>query len=369
MFTCTGSACCSLETVASSPPFFLRMNTTTMGLLASLLCTSTALASTDDAWMQLDQEIASLSTNAAAEGGVTVSGNIANFLTIDSDTDTAGWAFESVRLNFKAKYEQFGIKISTDLKSGTSDLKDAFVTWDATEEVTMTWGQFKRPFSYHFGLGSGNLLFALNTINAKNEARDNGVMLNGSFSEGKFDWALAAQNGLDSTGDDLRYTARLAADVVGEGAFRKYEGAIQTREELDVSLGLAYAHDKSATKGFHKVGLEAAATINGLYLAVDVADYQADDPGTVLDATFGHDLDETTPFSLTASYMLSDDVELAARLEDFDDGVNTDRTTIGLNFYQVLPHMAKWTINYVDTSSDTPANESDLIRVGLILNF
>ena len=60
--------------------------------------------------MQLDQEIASLSTNAAAEGGVTVSGNIANFLTIDSDTDTAGWAFESVRLNFKAKYEQFGIK-------------------------------------------------------------------------------------------------------------------------------------------------------------------------------------------------------------------------------------------------------------------
>lgn len=319
--------------------------------------------------MQLDQEIASLSTNAAAEGGVAISGNIANFLTIDSDTDTAGWGFESVRLNFKAKYEQFGIKISTDLKTGSATIRDAFVTWSATEDVTLTWGQFKHPFSYHFGLSSGNLLFAKNTINSKNEARDNGVMLNGSFGEDMFDWAIAAQNGTDGATEDLRYTARIAADVIGEGAFRKYEGALTTREELDLSLGLAYAHDKDSAMSFHKVGFEGAATINGLYLAFDVVDYQADDPGTVLDATFGHDLDESTPFSLTASYMLSDDVELAARFEDFDDGVNTDRTTVGLNYYQMLPHTAKWILNYEDTSSDSPANEADLIRVGLVINF
>lgn len=340
-----------------------------MGLAASLLISSTAFAGTEDAWMQLDEEIASLSTNVAAEGGLNVSGTLGTFYTSDSDADIGGWEFEAVRLNFKAQFEQFTIKVSTELKSGTAALRDAFAMWTVNDDIQVTWGQFKRPFSYHHGLSVGKLLFSRNNLNVSNEARDNGAMVSGSAKEGALDWFLAAHNGTDGTTDDLRYTARVALAVAGEGAFRAHEGAIEGRDELDASVGVAYAHDKDAAMSFHKVGVEAAATMKGLYLAADIVDYTADDPATVLDATLGHDLDETTPYSLTGSYMLRDDIELAARYEDFDDGQNTDRTTIGVNFYKVLPHRAKWMVNYIDNSSDSAALDSEVIRVGLVLNF
>jgi len=342
-----------------------------IGLAASALIATTATANTDNAWMQLDSEIAQLSSTVASDGGMGVSGYMANWYTNTSDTtpNTGGWKFKSLRLSFKGSVEDMSVKVSTSLKSGTAVLKDAYVKWDAVEGLNVTVGQFKRPFSYNFTRSSSRLLFYGNNMNSENEARDNGFMLSGKLSDDMFEWSAAAQNGDDGTADDQRYTARVVANLAGKGGFHKHEGAIDGGDDLDASIGLAYAKDESAATGFDKIGIDGAMTISGMSLAFDIVDWSADMPATVLDHNLGTDLDNTTPVSVSGSYMLSDTIEAAARYEDFDDSANSTRTTVGVNFYQVLPHKAKWMINYEDTSSDTASLEAQVIRVGLVLSF
>jgi len=339
-----------------------------LGLAASVAFTASAQAN-DTSWMQLDNEIAQLSSSVAAEDGVAVSGYMANFYNSDSDNNIGGWEFKSLRLNFAGKVDDMSFKVSTSLKSGTASLKDAYVKWALCDEVGITLGQFKRPFSWNFTTSSSRLLFYDNTMNGENETRDKGLMLSGSFGEEMFDWYAAVTNGDDLTGDKQHYTARLTADVAGKGAFNKHEGAIDGGEDFDASVGLAYAKDDSSTTGYDKVGVEGALTVNGLFFSFDMVDWNADAPGTVLDDDTGIDLDGTTPFSLTGSYLITDKVEVAARFEDFDDAANTERMTIGVNYYTILPHKMKWILNYQDLTSDTGAIEATVIRAGFVMSF
>jgi hypothetical protein len=342
-----------------------------IGLAASTLFAASASANNDSSWMQLDGDIASLSSTVVSADGVGVSGYMADWYTNTSDTtpNTGGWKFKSLRLNFKGKVEDMSFKVSTSLKSGTAVLKDAYVKWEVTDGLDLEVGQFKRPFSWNFTTSSSRLLFYDNTMNGENEARDNGFMLSGAFGDDMFGWQAAMTNGDDGTGDNQHYTVRLTADVAGKGGFHKHEGAIDGGDELDASVGVAYATDDSDTTGFDKIGFEGALTVGGFFGAFDVVDWSADAPGTVFDDETGIDLDDTTPWSLTGSYLVSDNVEVAARYEDFDDLASTSRTTVGLNFYQVLPHRAKWMINYQTLTSDTAALEIDVIRLGLVFSF
>ena len=361
---------------------------TSRGLLASFVLGSTALAGGEDAWLQLDEEIASLSTNVQGAATMDITATLSNYYTHSSETDTGGWAFEAVRLNFRSRYEDFDMKVSTELLGGTAAIRDAFVGWDVGESTQLTWGRFKRPFSYHNLQSVGGLVFSRNDINSRNEGRDNGVKLSGEVRDGTLDWFLAVQNGDDDTAEGLRYTGRLALDVAGEGAFRRLEGAVLGRDDLDASIGIGYGHDEADGMSFRKVGIEGAATVKGFYFATDIVDYSASDPGTVLDAALGHNLDETTPFSITATYLLKDNIELAFRHEEYDDPFDTQRTTFGFNyymitpqvgdpswddsfsptFYSILPHKAKWIIDYEDTSSDSGALEDEQVRIGFVFN-
>ena len=340
-----------------------------LGLAATAALTASSQATNDTSWMQLDNEISQLSSSVAAEGGATVSGYMANFFHSDSDNDVGGWEFKSLRLNFSGKVDDMSYKVSTSLKSGTASLKDAYVKWALCDEADITFGQFKRPFSWNFTTSSSRLLFYDNTMNGENDDRDKGLMLSGSFGDDMFDWYGALTNGDDLTGDKQRFTARLTADVAGKGAFNKHEGAIDGGEDFDASLGLAFAKDDSDTTGYDKVGLEGAMTMNGLFVSFDMVDWSSDAPGTVFDDDTGIDVDGTTPFSLTGSYLVTDDVEVAARFEDFDDDANTERLTLGVNYYTILPHKMKWMLNYQDLTSDTTALEETVIRVGFVLSF
>jgi len=342
-----------------------------IGLAASALFAASASANTGDSWLQLDKEIASLNSSVSSDGGMGVSGYIADWYTSNTDTPSnkGGWKFKSLRLTFKGNVEDMAVKVSYSLKSGTAALKDAYVKWEITDGLDLAVGRFKRPFAWNFVTSSSRLLFYDNSMNGNNEDRDTGFMLSGKLGDDMLDWRAAMTNGDDGTSDKQRYTARVTANVAGEGAFRKHEGAVGSRDELDASIGVSYSSDKSLTTGFDKVGVDGAMTVAGFFASFDVIDWSADAVGTVFDKDTGIDVDNTTPWSLTGSYLLRDDMELAVRYEDFDDAANTNRTTVGFNFYQILPHRAKWMINYSDLTSDTLALEEQIIRVGLVLSF
>lgn len=344
------------------------MKKTFLGLTAIAAMASTATATTDTAWFELDQEIASLSSSVAGEDGLSVNATLANFYNSDSDNDEGGWTMKTARVNLKGKVEDISVKVSFDLGTGSAVLKDAYAKWSPCDGIQMHWGQFKRPFSYAFSVSSAKLLFYDVTASSKNESRDNGFMLSGDFSDGMYAWNVAATNGDDGATDELRLTGRMVANLAGNGGFHKHEGAIDGRDEMDASIGLSYASDDSAGMEFTKIGIDGAMTTGGMSLAFEMVDWDLDTAGSVTDSITGSDLDETTPFSVTASYLISENMEAAIRFEDFDDAADSSRLTVGFNFYTVLPHKAKWILNFQDLSSDSSAIESTVIRAGLVVS-
>jgi len=337
--------------------------------LATLALTSLASASVDTPnWLQLDSEIASLNSSLAADGGASVGGFLRSYYDSNSDANVGGWRFEQLRLNFDGRVEDMKWRVSIELGSGTAKLQDAFVKWKLTDLLGITWGQFKRPNLYAFNVGGGHRLMILPTMNVANQKREAGAMLNGNVLDDSGHWFLAAFNGTDGTGDDLHLQARAAYDFLGKGGFLQYEGAVDAPENMAGSVALAYADDQDPLTGGTSVSADAVVTGKRMYFHAEVIDYDKDFMG--LDKVLVTvPLANTTTLALTASYLVAEDMEVAVRHEDWDDADNSTRLTLGFNFYQVLQHRAKWSINYTDLTSDDPALEAQVFSAGLTLNL
>jgi hypothetical protein len=340
-------------------------NKTITALTAALL--STVALGNETSWMELDQEIASLATTVSAAGDqAALSGYMKSYYTSNSDADVGGWKFSAIRLNAKASVEDMQVKISFDLKDGTAKLKDAYATWKVSDSFDVTMGEFKRPFLWSFTRSGSKLLFVKETASADNEERDQGIQFHGSLGE-MGEYFLAATNGDDAAGDDLYYTARVQFDVAGDGAFNKHEGAIDGGEGLHSSVAVSYANENSAGITGTKVGLEAVLTAGEFFLHLETVMHNENFGG--VDDSLGSLLADTSPVSATLSYLVRDDVEVALRLEDFDDTDDSSRIKAAVNFYSVLPHKMKWQLNYSDTSSDDTAKESEVIELGFTIAF
>ena len=338
-----------------------------IGLAVATLLTPLASAN-EASWLELDKDISSLATMTAVEGaGASVSGYIQNSYVSDSDTNLGGWDFGAIRLNFKAHVEDVAVKVSFDMKTGTAVLKDAYARWDATEGMTVTWGMFKRPFLHSFLTSSNKRLFVDSTANAANEARDNGVMLNGDITD-MGTWQIAATNGADGATDDNYYTARVAFTALGEGGFNEFEGARGDADGTNLSVGVSYAEDNAAGFEHDKLGIEIAGNVDAISYHVDMVMY-SDDATAPADATLGTATADTSPLGITVSYMLDDNMEVALRHEDFDDTSDSSRLSIGFNLYTVLPNHLVWQFGYSDVSSDSAPLETELISVGLLASF
>ncbi|MDF1801112.1 MAG: hypothetical protein P1V81_18235 [Planctomycetota bacterium] len=337
-----------------------------LGLAIATALSSTAVANTDNSWLALDQEISNLSTNVVNDSGVAVSGFFTTYYESNSDTDTGGWELGYVRLNFKAQVEDFKVKVSTDLASGTASLKDAYVRWSVADDVDVTVGQFKRPFLYGYNVGGGSQLFLMRSANAQNEVRDRGFMVNGGLGD-IGTWAIAAQNGADGVTDEHHFTARVVADVMGEGAFGKHEGGVDFfgAEGTHASVAVAFGQENDAVEDYQKLGIEAAIAVANFWAMVDMVDWSVDGTGL----TGGGPADGEAPMGITLAYMFQEDVEVALRMDDLDNTVDTSIMTIGANYYQHLPHTVKWSLNFESVSSDTAALETDTIRLGMTLSF
>lgn len=342
------------------------MQKTLLGLAIATALSSTAVANTDNSWLALDQEISNLSTTVVDNHGVAVSGFLSTYYGSNSDTDEGGWTWEAARLNFKVQVEDFKVKVSTDLKSGTATLKDAYVRWAVADDVDVTVGTFKRPFLYGYNVSGANQLFLMRSANAQNEVRDTGFMVSGGLGD-IGTWAVAAQNGADGVTDEHHFSARVVADVMGEGAFGKHEGGVDFfgADGTHASVAIAIGQENDTVEDYQKLGIEAAIAVANFWAAVDMVDWTVDGTGL----TAGGPADGEAPLGITLAYMFQEDVEVALRMDDLDRTDDTSIMTIGANYYQHLPHTVKWSLNFESVSSDTTALETDTIRLGMTLSF
>lgn len=320
------------------------MNKFFFSAIAVAAASSTSLAAEGD-WLQLDQDIASLSSSVAQGGGINIGGVLRN--TYRDGGAVGGWDWDDADIWLEGSLEEFDWRVNVDLDTGTTVLEDAWVRWSCGENLSITWGNFKDPLVRSTAIDPENLLFIdRSLIGMEFDKWDNGVMVAGHNAG--FHWSLAAQNGTDGTGDSLAFGAH-ASYAIGNGVSMQ-EGAMKAGDELDAVIGVGY-YDMQDDGADAVLLADAAFTMAQISGSVEMAD-SGDD---ALFTTNG-----TNPWALTLGYLLADNLELGFRHEDRDNDEDESKTTFGLNWY-LHGHNAKWAINYID--DDAAADE--VIAVGL----
>ena len=363
------------------------MNKFVLSALALTSAGGLASAGTgSEEWLTLDREIESLSaqqmSTQGSPQGLTVSGFIRTSYQNSSDVDVGandlgGFSLDNARINLEGHIGDYMLFIelegaetltSTDrLLNGPSEggsvgVLDAYGAWNINEMFRLTMGQFRSPFLGSAQLSEQNLLFIDRTILGYIWSnRDLGVMLSGQYD--MLGWWVAAQNGLDSVGDDLAFSARVAFDAMGgANARNKVEGAYGAAEGtlLEVSAGY-YQDDDTIVDDVMAWNVEGNLVMGPFSAAASYVDHD-DGFATLLSGNY---TEGPSIMALTAGFMfVPERWEAAARYEDLDDEDSTSIITVGLNYYAV-GHAAKWQVNYAMVDSDDDALDADILGIGL----
>ena len=326
---------------------------------AIALSMATGVSYANNGWTTLDQEISGLSSSLTAQnaGGPKVGGWVITSVRSQGDgagagTDELGFNLDEVRLHVTGDVSNdYSYKVSFEFDGGAAELKDAYIKWKLMDSISATMGQFYLPTFRSATSDETKLLFLQRTINGQNlNARDQGLMVGGNFE--MLGWGIAVQDGADGNADELRITLNVTADVMGKGA-GAVEGAYGAAEGTNLSVGGFYhMDDGNGVNGFDVFGLEAYFTMGVIAVAAEYGDYDALD---------------SSPFSITASYLFTEMYEAGVRYEDADDAGNTNFITVGVNRYSA-GHNLKWTLQYQTIDSDV-VDVDDEIAIGATLAF
>ncbi|MDF1799761.1 MAG: porin [Planctomycetota bacterium] len=312
--------------------------------IALTAASSTSFA-TDSDWLELDQDIASLSSNVASADGATI-GALLRTSYRDGGT-LGGFTSDDLDLWFEGSLEEFSYRVSFDITSGTALLEDAYVSWNCGDDMDVIWGQFKVPVLRSSTMDSENMLFIdRSNLGALYDIYDTGAGVMGNF-EG-FNYTFAAQNGSDGSTEDLLLFGHASYNI-GAG-LSSNEGAMKSGDELDGVIGVSYMDFENDSVDA-VLAIDLAMTMGQISGSLELADGSDD----VIGASMG-----TNPLALTLGYLFADNMEAAYRYEDYDNAADDSKSTFGFNWY-LHGHNAKWQINYIDDDLST----DEVIAVGL----
>ena len=332
------------------------MNKFLFTAVALTAASSTAVANNGD-WLELDQDIASLSSTVATADGATLGGLIR---TSYRDAGTmGGFVQEDIDLWAQGSLEEFSWRVSFDMDTGSAVLEDAYVAWSYDSGITVLFGQFKAPVLRSAVIDPENLQFIdRSNLGAVHDFWDTGVGVLGEIQEG-LSYVFAVRDGYGPGvvwGDDseeLFWFGHMSYDI-GNG-LSPIEGAMKSGEELDAVIGISW-WDMEDDSLDPVLAADVAVTMGQISGSFELAD-AGDDADNILAPLAGMG---TNPVALTLGYLFADNMEAAYRYEDYDDSADSSKSTFGLNWY-MHGHNAKWQINYIDDDFAT----DETIAVGL----
>ena len=377
------------------------MNKLVFSALATLVASATGFAN-DTEWPELDRELAALN-NAPLDshaGGPSVSGWLIGAITSDDApsiadpdaSDNLGTGVSAARVNLSGSlgnnysfvlgwdftdtgelYAPEGTAVSA---SGTGGLTDAYVSVGVTDGLDIKVGAFRRHFLHSGSIQRNQTLFIDRShLGSMYSSRDAGVALSGSFN--RVNWEVTATNGHDGNSDEFAYSAHVDFDIIGSSSGN--EGAYGAADGANLNVGLSYSDDSSDTTQADVDNGDAAAvgddrdaaalggyanfTVGGFSAWAEMADQDA-----AVDGGAGDGDDGATPYSVGLGYLFGSNYEVAFRYDDWDDTAETTRYNLGLNRY-IDGHDIKWQLNYSTGSSDSEANENDVIALGIAVGF
>lgn len=351
-------------------------------LAAALFCCialpTRASTTTTDEWVSLDREIEALAQASAtaaqneAPAGLQVSGWIKTqydhsddeAFTPSDDTDLSGFGFESIRINFGGKIGDYELKISIDGRSGTVALRDAYVRFQIAENFHGWMGNFKSRFLFSSWESDDKMVtYRRTSLGTSYNQRDVGVMLD--YKLGPVLAIAQLQNGDDTAGEEWAVTGKAIFAAMGK-PIEKQSGGYGPDAETALTFGLGY-FDDSNVDDTSAISAEAMLASGPIWAAAEIVDHDEGFTGLVEGpAQDASGRSDTTPWSGTAGFMFTANVELVGRYLDEDDDADTTTILGGVNYY-VNGHATKWQFNYASTDSDDSDLDGDLLTLGLVV--
>jgi len=380
------------------------MNKLVYSALALTLVSVPGFASENE-WSSLDQELNNLSSSLSAPTtGPKIGGWIISSFRWDKDQTVppnpsgpgldpitphyqAGFQLDTVRVEISGDAgNDYGYKISFDFASQaapgasitTATLKDAYATFKIGDQVTGKVGNFKQPFLRSALVADNRLLFLERTgLGRIFAVRQLGIGFNGAFDT--VSWWAAYQNGGDAQGYRGVMTGRFAANLMGNGVGGN-EGAYGGGDDTNLTVAGSAAYDNSTASGLMLAGSVDVShgpfSLSGEVVNFDkgtdtgaTSSFPTGTTGSTRDPLLGlSTAADTTPWDVTASFMFTEQYEVAARYQDADDPNNTSEWSFVLNSY-VQGHDIKWQAEYNHIKTDSAVGDRDQIGVGLAVSF
>ncbi|MEM7309058.1 MAG: hypothetical protein AAF682_20410 [Planctomycetota bacterium] len=348
---------------------------------AVLLAPTAALTGSEDSnneWLKLDRELQGMTSALSAQDETGPNFGLEMVITqqyseddvfSSGGKDLSGTVLRRARLLFSGSVGDTNYFISGEMSDGTMELVDAYASWNVSEASTLYFGQYKGPLLWS---GRSNRFYDrfldLPITGDETDDRTPGIMFESGL--GSFRWLLSAQNGADGTGDDFRLIGRAEWDVIGDGAFGRDHGAYGYSEGTQLTVGVGFLDDGAVSDGSAVAG-DVGLVVDGLSVRADMVQYAED-----YDATSGLDFDnilgttkaDTTPATVTVGYLFGEDEwELLARWEEFDDSLDSSRSSVGLVWYTPFGPAGRWSLLYQDVGSDADALEGARFELGFSL--
>jgi hypothetical protein len=226
-----------------------------------------------------------------------------------------------------------------------------------SHEVFENWwiraGQFRAPFLGSALYEDSELIFVDRTYNGEVwDFYDQGAQVEGRWGMLR-GWA-SMQNGIDDAGNDYAFTGRGMIDVLGDGTGYDHEGALGAPESPQLSLGAAAYYDSNTTNASSQ-SLEAHFTLDRFCAQAELVDN-------------GNGLGDLYSWGSTASFLVTDTIEIAARYEAFRRNDDTALWRFGFDKY-ISGHAVKWQADMSTASSHAPRADTTVFQVALVVSL
>lgn len=349
----------------------------------------------DNEWLELDSEINNLATNLRpARDGHGWSALIRSTYVLSFDdiatnggSDVSGFRFEDIDVAFWGGASEYGWRINVDIdgngNGGTATplaVEDAYVFWDCGEFVT-TLGQFK-PRAVRSGYvdPENQLMINRTSIGSAFDTWRVGVGFAGSFED--ITWSASMQNDSNLTGSTQGtaapsvWTGRVEYNL-GEAASSNNtaaltEGALGGGEELNATVGGAIVYDDTVGMDAHAILLDVNGNMGQIGFGGEIG-FFSDRFAPGLSGDFNNSLmpgmtmsGDATPFNVTASFLVNEQVEVGARYEDLDNAADNKILSVVANWYQ-SEHNAKWQAQWSLYDANSANNDGSIFQIGLVV--
>jgi hypothetical protein len=326
-----------------------------------------------DDWLTLDEEIDRLASSQPVQNvGPSVGALIRpvyDMQDMDGDTpdiggfslhDADGWLEGTIGDTSWRLSVDFAAEVATTDDFTTEvQLEDAYGLLGITDQVGLTFGQFKTPALHASRIDPENqILFNRPWIAQGFDFWDEGAMVD--VSSGQFGAYFSIQNGLTGIEAIHAYMARVEfffnAMTGGMLWSKRTTGKLP---ENTTMVGVFHYEDDVASDA-QLNGIDVATNFNNAWrVEAEVVDVDEDAPGV-----FAGTAADSTPWDIGGQFMFNQNFDIGARYQDADDDDDTSGFTVGLDYYPGDPNIY-WSVEFDIIDSDSEARDTEAFRVGL----